>query len=111
MAVFLMTELFVVLFDPQTLLLLRTVVINRSSFAARRTAVWDIPTELLFAVHLQDDVVEVVFETSEGCIADVEAQFENDKLTVTLILMYECESHLSREGLKICFRWQQRGFG
>jgi hypothetical protein len=108
MAVFGTRELFVILFDSQTLLPLRTVVINGSSFANGCAAVWDIRTELLFPVHLRDDVVEVVFETSDGRIADVEAKFENHKLTVTPIRICECVSHLLREGLKICFRWQQR---
>jgi hypothetical protein len=74
MAVFGTTELFVILFDPQTLLPLRTLVIKHSLFVNECAAVWDIFTELLFPVHLQDDVVEVVFEISDDRTANVEAR-------------------------------------
>jgi hypothetical protein len=74
MTVFGTTELFIILFDPQTLLPLRTVVINHSLFANGRAAIWDIHIELLFPVHSPGDVVEVVFEISDDRIANIEAR-------------------------------------
>jgi hypothetical protein len=110
MAMFGTTERSVVIFDPQTLLPLQTVVLTRSSFSNGRAEKWDRGKQLLFPVHLRKDVFEFVFGTSDGRLADIEAEIKKDQFTVTSFAECECAPHSTLEPWKICCRWQQRGF-